>query len=107
MAQTQPSSPRHAISLPASHATSFPEHQQAYPDEKEDAAVDGPFRLAGHEAAWQDVDPLKDPDASCNETQDGDDVEHDAHWGSMLLNPPRRHSIDRAVPDTPAVLHIR
>jgi hypothetical protein len=54
-------------------------NQQADACYGEKAAVDGPLRLASHEAARKNVDSLKNPDAPHEETQDADDVQYDAH----------------------------
>jgi len=44
--------------------------QEADACDDEKATVDGPLRLASHEAARKDVDSLENPDAAHKQTQD-------------------------------------
>ena len=56
----------------------------------EKGAVDSPFRLARHEAAREDVDSLKNPDAAQKQTENTRDNHYDAHnFLSSWLSPGR------------------
>ena len=47
--------------------------------DEENAAIDGPLRLARHEAAWKDVDSLQKPDAARKQTQTSQDIQQNPH----------------------------
>ena len=67
-------------------------NQQADACQRQQAAVNGPLRLAGHEAAWKNVDALEKPDASHQQEQDAKDVQCDSHqW--QIVSPGPCHTI--------------
>jgi hypothetical protein len=60
-------------------ATTIRRDEQTHRCQDEEPAVNGPPGLASHEAPGNDVDPLKEPDASGEKKQDCEYVEEDAH----------------------------
>src|SRR5215204_5435255 len=53
--------------------------QQANAGRGEKATVDGPLRLASHEAAGKDVDSLEEPDTPHEQSQGAGDIQRDPH----------------------------
>jgi hypothetical protein len=53
--------------------------QQADPHHDGDSAVDRPLDLAGHETAWQHVDPLQEPDAAEEHKKTAEEIQNNFH----------------------------
>src|SRR5689334_18056889 len=86
-----------------SDSTTICRDQEAHTCDHYKAAGDGPFRLARHEAAWNDVDSLKKPDASDDQTQNACDVQRDArHHQKMLVRRPHATGTEHC--DSPSML---
>jgi hypothetical protein len=54
-------------------------NQQTERDNVGHTAVHGPSDLAGHEASWQDIDPLKEPGRPHQQEQATDKIESYPH----------------------------
>src|SRR5688572_20662381 len=83
-----------------SRAVTVRDDQGAEPDGHEKPTVHGPFGLASHEAPRKDVDSLKEPDASHEETQYAGGVQCDAHRGYVCCS-----SVNSRQPSRPSVGH--
>src|SRR6478735_4257397 len=65
--------------IPGSARAAAREHDQHDADDHRERTDHGPFRLAGHEASGQHVDPLKDPDAAHEQEEDAGNHHEDSH----------------------------
>jgi hypothetical protein len=69
-----------AHSLPAAVG----EPQQSRADDDQNAAIDGPLSLTGHETAGQNVDALQEKDDAGKNAQQTDNIQNDLHFGSLF-----------------------
>ena len=69
---------------PRTSTPAITEYENDHCDRHEHAAVNRPPRLATHEAARQDIDPLQEPYAPREQAKNGDDVDDDSHGSSLI-----------------------